>query len=287
VSNVWLITGSASGLGYSIAKAALEAGNRVVATARSPEQLDKLAIDHGDRILVTKVDVTSEAECKAAVALANSRFGRIDVVVNNAGYGDTRPFEEVPSDDFRLLVETCFFGVVNMTREALPIMRRQRSGHIVQISSVGGRFATAGNAAYHAAKWAVGGFTEAVAAETASFGVKLTALEPGGMRTNWGKRAFGNRPAFSADYEPSVGENVRQLASYWGNEMSDPDKVAAVVLKVAEADVLPAHILLGSDALQAARSADEVRAAAANLWEAVSAWTDVRSQGPLPALPPR
>ena len=285
MSNVWLITGSGSGLGRSIAQAALEAGNRVVATARNLRQLDNLIACYGDRVRVAQVDVTNEAECKGAVELATSAFGRLDVVVNNAGYGDTRPFEEVSSDDFRLLIDTCLFGAVNITREALPIMRKQRSGHIIQISSAGGRFATAGNAAYHAAKWAVGGFTEALAAETAPFGAKVTALEPGGMRTNWGKRAFGNRPAMLADYESSVGENIRQLESYWGNEAGDPDKVAAVVLKVAGAERLPAHILLGSDALHVAQDADEARAAAAERWRAISLWTDLGSEGPLPSLP--
>jgi NAD(P)-dependent dehydrogenase (short-subunit alcohol dehydrogenase family) len=130
--------------------------------------------------------VGHERESVAAVDVAISAFGRLDVLVNNAGFGETRPFEEVSSDDFRRVVETNFFGVVNLTRAALPVMRQQRSGHIIQISSVGGRSALAGNAAYIASKWAVGGFAETVALESAPFGVKVTALEPGGMRTNWG-----------------------------------------------------------------------------------------------------
>ena len=162
-----------------------------------------------------------EEEGKAAVRAAVETFRRLDVLVNNAGYGDTRPFEQVPSSEFRQLVETCLFGVVNLTRAALPVMRHQRSGHIIQISSLGGRTAFPGNAAYFASKWGVGGFTEGVALETAPFGVKLTALEPGAMRTNWGKRAHAAREPLLAEYEPSVGASMRQIEAYWGNESGD------------------------------------------------------------------
>jgi NAD(P)-dependent dehydrogenase (short-subunit alcohol dehydrogenase family) len=286
MTKAWLITGSGSGLGRSIATKALEAGDRVVATARDVSQLDGLVATYGERVRPARLDVTNEQEGVAAVELAISAFGRLDVLVNNAGYGETRPFEQSPSADFRRVVETNFFGVVNLTRAALPGMRRQKNGHIIQISSVGGRFASAGNAAYHAAKWAVGGLTETLALELAPFGVKVTALEPGGMRTNWGQRAFGNVPAMLPDYEASVGATVRQLASYWGNEPGDPDKIAQVVLRIADAGLLPPHILLGANAVQAARQADEARNAATDRWEAVATWTDVGFDGPLPPLPP-
>jgi NAD(P)-dependent dehydrogenase (short-subunit alcohol dehydrogenase family) len=173
-----------------------------------------------------------------------------DVLVNNAGYGDTAPFEQVSSERFRALIETNFFGVVSMTRAAIPIMRQQKSGCILQISSVGGRLATPGNASYHAAKWALGGFTEAVALEVASFGVKVCTLEPGGMRTNWGNRAVAGVPNLLPEYEPSVGALVRTLATYWGHETSDPAKVARVILHLATKEQLPTRLLLGSDAVQ-------------------------------------
>jgi len=191
----------------------------------------------------------------------------------------------VPSNEFRRLVETCFFGVVNLTRAALPVMRRQRSGHIIQISSLGGRTAFPGNAAYFASKWAVGGFTEGLAQETAPFGVKVTALEPGGMRTNWGKRAHADRPVLLPDYEPSVGATVKQMEGYWGNESGDPVKVAQVILQIADADTVPPHILLGSDAFQFARLAEQARAADADRWQAVSVSTDVGAVGPIPPFP--
>jgi NAD(P)-dependent dehydrogenase (short-subunit alcohol dehydrogenase family) len=263
----------------------LEAGHSVVATARDLKQLDDLVTTYGSRVTPVRLDVTDERESVAAVGAAIAVFGRLDVLVNNAGFGETRPFEEVSSDDFRRVVETNFFGVVNLTRAALPGMRQRRSGHIIQISSVGGRSALAGNAAYVAAKWAVSGFTETVALEVAPFGVKVTALEPGGMRTNWGKRAFGGVPVLSPDYDASIGETVRQLAAYWGNEPGDPEKVAQVVVGVAGADRLPPHILLGSDALHIALGAEAARKDAAERWRDVSAWTDVGSTGPLPIFP--
>lgn len=285
MSKVWLVTGSGAGLGRQITIQALEAGHCVVATARDTKQLDDLVASYGSRVRPVRLDVTDELESVAAVGVAISVYGRLDVLVNNAGFGETRPFEEVPSDDFRRVVETNFFGVVNLTRAALPEMRRRRSGHIIQISSVGGRSALQGNAAYVASKWAVGGFTETVALEVAPFGVKVTALEPGGMRTNWGKRAFGRMPPISPDCDASIGATVRQLEAYWGNEPGDPEKVAKVVVGIAEADRLPPHILLGSDALQGALGADAVRNAAAERWRAVSAWADLASPGPLPDLP--
>ncbi|HEX7913529.1 MAG TPA: SDR family NAD(P)-dependent oxidoreductase [Paraburkholderia sp.] len=285
MSKVWLITGSGSGLGRIVAETVLAAGNRVVATARNVRQLDDLVAQYGAHVRVVELDVTDESQGQAAVDAAIDGFGRLDVLVNNAGYGDTRPFEQVPSNEFRRLVETCFFGVVNLTRAALPIMRRQRSGHIIQISSLGGRTAFPGNAAYFASKWAVGGFTEGLAQETAPFGVKVTALEPGGMRTNWGKRANADRPVLLPDYEPSVGASVKQLEGYWGNESGDPVKVAQVILKIADTETVPPHILLGSDAFHFARQAEQARAADADRWQAVSISTDVGAVGSIPTFP--
>ena len=208
MSKVWLVTGSASGLGRDIAEAVLRSGDRLLATARDPQRLNDLVERYGQQVSTAPLDVSDEAAAKAAVAKAVDVFGRLDVLVNNAGYGDTAPFEQVSSERFRALIETNFFGVVSMTRAAIPIMRQQKSGCILQISSVGGRLATPGSASYHAAKWAVGGFTEAVALEVASFGVKVCALEPGGMRTNWGNRAHADIPILLPEYEPTVGALV-------------------------------------------------------------------------------
>jgi len=156
MSKVWLVTGSASGLGRSIAEAVLASGDRLVATARDPHRLEDLLKKYGDQVRTAPLDVADEDAAKAAVQVAVAAFGRLDVVVNNAGYGDFAPFEQLSSERFKALIDTNFYGVVNVTRAALPIMRKQKSGTILQISSVGGRITRPGNAVYHAAKWAVG-----------------------------------------------------------------------------------------------------------------------------------
>jgi len=211
-------------------------------------------------------------------------FGRLDAVVNNAGYGDIAPFERLSPERFKGLIDTNFYGVVYMTRAALPIMRVQRSGCILQISSVGGRLARPGSAGYHVAKWAVGGFSEALAKEVAPFGVKVCALEPGGMRTNWGARANQDTPSLLPDYESSVGAVIKALASCWGNEMSDPAKVAQLILRLADSEQLPAHLLLGSDAVQFAGQEAATRAQEVERWREVSVSTDVDAKGPLPNI---
>ena len=286
MSKIWLVTGSASGLGRSVAEAILASGDRLVATARDPRRLEDLAKKHGDRVRAVSLDVADEGAAAAAVREAVDVFGRLDVVVNNAGYGDIAPFEQLSPTRFKALIDTNFYGVVNVTRAALPIMRKQRSGCILQISSVGGRLALPGSAGYHAAKWAVGGFTEALAQEAAPFGVRVCALEPGGMRTNWGARANKETPALLPDYDASVGAVADALKSVWGQETSDPTRVAQVILRLAVADRLPAHLLLGSDAVQFAERAEAARAAEAARWRDISVWTDFDGPGPFPTPAP-
>src|SRR3979411_3446114 len=211
MNKVWLVTGSASGLGRNIAEAVLESGDRLVATARDPRRLDDLVNKFGERVRSVSLDVADESAAQAAVQVALDAFGRLDVVVNNAGFGDIAPFEQLSAERFKAVIDTNFYGVVNVTRAALPIMRKQKSGCILQISSVGGRLGVPGNSPYHAAKWAVGGFTESLAKEVAPFGVKVCALEPGGMRTNWGVRANKETPVLLSDFEPSVGPVIKAL----------------------------------------------------------------------------
>ena len=282
MDKVWLVTGSASGLGRNIAEAVLESGDRLVATARDPKRLDDLVNKFGERVRAVSLDVTDESAAQAAVQVAIDAFGRLDVVVNNAGFGDIAPFEQLSSERFKAVIDTNFYGVVNVTRAAVPHMRKQRSGCILQISSVGGRLARPGSTPYHAAKWAVGGFTESLAQELSPFGVKVCALEPGGMRTNWGTRANQDTPELLPDYEPSVGAFAKALKSYWGKEVSDPVKVAQVVLRLAASDSLPAHLLIGSDAVRFAGEAEQTREAEALKWRQISLSTD---GGPSTVLP--
>jgi NAD(P)-dependent dehydrogenase (short-subunit alcohol dehydrogenase family) len=263
----------------------LASGDRLVATARDPRQLEELVIKrYGELVRAAPLDVADEGGAHAAVQVAVDAFGRLDVVVNNAGYGDVAPFEQLSSERFKAVMDTNFYGVVYVTRAALPIMRKQKSGCILQISSVGGRLALPGSTAYHAAKWAVGGFTESLAQEVAPFGVKVCALEPGGMRTNWGARAHRDRPELLPDYEPSVGAIVKALHSLWGKENSDPARVAEVILRLATSDRLPAHLLIGSDAVRYAGEAEAARAADAERWREMSVSTDFNASGALPAL---
>src|SRR6204780_4013466 len=282
MSKVWLVTGSASGLGRNIAEAVLASGARLVATAREPRRLDDLVKRYGDRVRTASLGVADGEAAKSAVQAAVEAFGRLDVVVNNAGYGDIAPFEQLSPERFKALIDTNFYGVVNVTRAAVPLMRGQRSGCILQISSVGGRLTRPGSAAYHAAKWAVGGFTESLAQELAPIGVKVCALEPGGMRTNWGARANQDTPELLPDYEPSVGAVAKALKSHWGQEMSDPAKVAQVILRLAAADRLPAHLLIGSDAVRFAAEAEKTRGTEAAQWREISLSTDVDSSTALP-----
>ena len=225
-----------------------------------------------------------KARLRPPVQVALDAFGRLDVVVNNAGFGDIAPFEQLSGERFKAVMDTNFYGVVNVSRAAVPIMRKQRSGCILQISSVGGRLARPGSTPYHAAKWAVGGFAESLAQELSPFGVKVCALEPGGMRTNWGARANQDTPELLPDYESSVGKVAKALKSYWGQEISDPAKVAQVVLRLAASDNLPAHLLIGSDAVRFAAEAEKTRAAEAAQWREVSLSTDVASSTALPAM---
>src|SRR5271155_1689689 len=222
MAKVWLITGSGNGLGRDIAEAALAAGDSVVAGARRTEELAPLVAQYAGRVKPVTLEVRDEAAAKAAVQLAVDIFGRLDVLVNNAGYGQVAPFEQMSPQDFQAVVDTCFYGVVYTTRAAIPVMRKQKSGHIFQVSSVGGRLGIPGNTPYHTAKWAVGGFSDSLAAEVAAFGVKVCTLEPGSIRTNWAQRAGENSPDVLPDYEESVGAAYKLLAMVRGKSEGDP-----------------------------------------------------------------
>ena len=260
MAKIWLITGSGNGLGRDIAEAALAAGDSVVAGARRTEELDSLVEQYGERVTPVKLDVRKEEAAQAAVQTALEKYGRLDVLVNNAGYGYFAPFEQMTSEQFRDVVETCLFGVVYTTHAALPAMRKQKSGHIFQVSSVGGRMAIPGNSPYHAAKWAVGGFSDSIAAEVAPFGVKVCSLEPGGIRTNWAQRAGENTPELLPEYEESVGAIYKLLASVRGNAEGDPRKIADVIVKLANSQDVPKRLILGKDAESRVKNVETARA---------------------------
>src|SRR5580704_1033153 len=266
MSKVWLITGSGNGLGRDIAEAALAAGDSVVAGARRTEELAPLLAQYGERVKPVNLEVRDEAAANAAVQLAVDIFGRLDVLVNNAGYGWFAPFEQMSGEDFQAIVDTCFFGVVYTTRAAVPVMRKQRGGHIFQVSSVGGRHGVPGNSPYHAAKSAVGGFSDSLAMEVAPFGVKVCTLEPGGIRTNWARRAVHNAPDLLPEYEPTVGSFLKMLRGLEGCLEGDPRKIADVIVHLTNSDEVPMRLLLGVDAEKRVQQAEAARAAEADKW---------------------
>src|SRR5258707_9487919 len=284
MSKVWLITGSGNGLGRDIAEAALAAGDRVVAGARRTEELAPLVAQYGERVKPVTLEVRDEAAAKGAVQFPVDTFGRLDVLVNNAGYGQFAPFEQMSAEDCQAVVDTCFYGVVYTTRAAIPVMRKQKSGHIFQVSSVGGRMAIAGNTPYHAAKWAVGGFSDALAMEVAPFGVKVCTLEPGGIRTNWARRAGQNAPDLLPDYEASVGSMLKLLRSHEERSESDPRKIADVIVKLANSDEVPVRLILGVDAEERVHRAEAARAIEAEKWRYLTLSTVFEDAESIPAL---
>ncbi|HGM7028678.1 TPA: oxidoreductase [Serratia liquefaciens] len=272
-SQVWLITGSSRGLGQQLAQAVLAAGHRLVATARQPQQLQSLVEQYGEQVVTVALDVTDAVAAKRAVQTAIDSFGRLDVVVNNAGYGNIAPVEDADEADFRAQVDTNFYGVFNVTRAALPVLRQQGSGHIIQISTIGARLGVPGLSAYHTAKWAVEGFSESLAKEIAPFGVKVTLVEPGGFRTDWAGSSMTIAPV-SAAYQATLGPMLDYLQQHNGNQPGDPAKAAQVILQIAELDEPPLRLLLGSDAVFIAGQVQAEREAADAKFRYLSLSTD-------------
>ncbi|GAA0997949.1 hypothetical protein GCM10009555_096370 [Acrocarpospora macrocephala] len=270
---IWFVTGSARGLGREIVAAALERGDRVAATARNPRRLDDLSAAHPGRLLALPLDVTDADEAAAAVQTAVAEFGRLDVIVNNAGYADLASVEDTTLDSFRAQIETNLFGVVNVTKAALPVLRGQGSGHIITVTSVGGRVATPGLSAYQTAKWAVNGFTEVLAAEVGPLGIKVTAIEPGGMRTDWAGSSMTIPPP-SPPYAGTIGFLSDLFKDGTDAALGDPAKVADVVTRLADMDEPPLRLLLGSDALASASAAARTLAARDQAWQELSRSTD-------------
>ena len=274
MSKVWFITGSSRGFGAELVRAVLANGDRVVATARQPEQVKALVDGYEDRARVFALDVTDAEAATAAVEFAVAEFGRIDVVVNNAGYANSAPIEETDPADFRAQIEANLFGVVNVTRAALPVLRAQRSGVFVQFSSIGGRVGgTPGLGAYQTAKFAVEGFSEVLAKEVRGFGVKVIIVEPGGFRTDWmGSSMTMHEPG--PDYRGSVAFMHELRRTMNGNEPGDPARAARIIVDVVESPEPPRRLLLGSDAVELALADGAERDQEARQWEAVSRSAD-------------
>ncbi|MET9138293.1 SDR family NAD(P)-dependent oxidoreductase [Streptomyces parvulus] len=281
---VWFITGSSRGFGRALATAALEAGDLVVATARRPEVLTETLGAYGERVLPLTLDVTDPRAARRAVDAAVARFGRIDVLVNNAGYANVSPIETADDADFRAQFETNFWGVYNVTKAALPTLRHQGAGTVVQFSSIGGRVGgSPGIASYQAAKFAVDGFSRVLAAETAPFGVRVMVVEPSGFATDWAGSSMTVHDIPQA-YDATVGEMNRRVRRSADGAAGDPRRAAEIIVRTVHRDEVPAHLPLGVNAATMALDHSRHQTAEAAAWERVSRSADFDEPYPV-ALP--
>ncbi|MFG2696768.1 SDR family NAD(P)-dependent oxidoreductase [Kitasatospora sp. NPDC048407] len=278
---VWFITGSSRGFGRALVTAVLDAGDLVVATARRPEPLAAELAEYGDRVLTVPLDVTDPTAAQAAIDAALARFGRIDVLVNNAGYANVSPVETSDDADFRAQFETNFWGVYHVTKAALPALRRQGSGTVVQFSSVGGRVGgSPGIASYQAAKFAVDGFTRALATETAPFGIRYLVVEPSGFATDWAGASMTAHPVPEA-YDQTVGAMNRRMRQGEAGAAGDPERAAEIIVRTVRGGELPSHLLLGVNAVTMALEYSRRQLAEATAWEQVSRSADFAEPYPV------
>ncbi len=266
----WLVTGCSTGIGREIADCALGAGHQVVVTARRPDDVADLAEKYGDLALVRPLDVTDRDQIDAVVAAAHERFGGGDVLVNNAGYGYLSAVEEGDDTEVRRLFDTNYFGAVDMIKAVLPGMRAQRSGHVVNISSMTGLVANPPNAYYSSTKFALEALTEALAKEVAPLGIKVTAIEPGGFRTDWATRSMHEAAAPIDDYADDVGVRKDLIKQFAEHLPGDPRKIGEAVLLVTGLDEPPLRLLLGADVLNAVRQKIADLTASIDAWEKVT-----------------
>ncbi|MGM9469930.1 SDR family NAD(P)-dependent oxidoreductase [Streptomyces murinus] len=279
---VWFITGSSRGFGRALVDAVLAAGDLVVATARRPEALAADLAEYGDRVLPLALDVTSPDAAHAAVEAAVARFGRVDVLVNNAGYANVSPIETTEDADFRAQFETNFWGVYHVTRAALPVLRRQGAGTVVQFSSIGGRVGgSPGIASYQAAKFAVDGFSRVLATETAPFGVRVMVVEPSGFATDWAGSSMTVHDVPEA-YDATVGAMNRLMRQNTAGAAGDPRRAAEIIVRTVRRGEVPSHLLLGVNAATMALDHDRRRLAEVSAWEKVSRSADFGEPYPVP-----
>jgi NAD(P)-dependent dehydrogenase (short-subunit alcohol dehydrogenase family) len=273
MKKVWFITGSARGLGRNLTEQVLDKGDHVVATARNIDALKDLVEKYPEQILPIQLDVTNYDQVYLAVETAVTHFGKIDVLVNNAGFGIVGATEAFTDQQVRSQLETNLYAPIEITRAVLPHMRKQRSGRILQISSIGGRVGNPGISIYQAAKFGLSGFSEVLAKEVIDLGIYVTSIEPGGFRTDWAGDSMTYAPAIEG-YENTVQKRVELFQSGNFTPMGDPDKAAKVILDLVENATPPTHLVLGSEAIGMLKHADEVRTEEMEKWMSVSLSTD-------------
>jgi NAD(P)-dependent dehydrogenase (short-subunit alcohol dehydrogenase family) len=273
--STWLITGCSTGLGRALAQAVIDAGHNVVATARDVTRVADLGGTASERVLPVALDVTDPGQVTSAVQQAEKRFGGIDVLVNNAGYGYRAAVEEGDDADVRTLFETHFFGTVATIKAVLPGMRNRRSGSIVNITSIGVQLTVVGSGYYSAAKAAVEGMSGALRGEVAPLGISVIVVEPGAFRTDFAGRSLTETSTVIDDYEPTVGQRRKQRDTMHGNQPGDPGKAATAIIAAVESRESPAFLLLGNDALAGYRYIADGRAKEIAAWEQLTTSTDL------------
>ncbi len=276
---VWFITGCSTGFGKELVRLLLGQGYRVVATARDAGTLEGLVHGHEARALATAVDVTDAKSVHAAVAAAEAKFGQIDVLVNNAGYGYLAAIEEGEDAPVRKMFETNVFGLVEVTKAVLPGMRKRRAGCVVNLSSIGGLISFAATGYYHATKFAVEGLSGSLAAELAPLGIKVMVVEPGPFRTDFSGRSIGISKVEIADYAETAGERRRQTAARNGKQQGDPVRASQAIIDAVNSREIPSHLLLGKMALELARKDLAAKAAEFDKWETVTLGADFPEGG--------
>jgi NAD(P)-dependent dehydrogenase (short-subunit alcohol dehydrogenase family) len=276
-SPVWFITGCSTGFGRSLAQAVLARGWRLVATARDKARIADLAAQAPDRVLELDLDVTDSAAIEAAARAAQDRYGRVDVLVNNAGYGYQSTVEEGVEAEIRAQFDANVFGLFAMTRAVLPGMRARRHGHIINITSVAGLVGFQGSAYYAASKHAVEGFSDSLAAETSPLGIQVTCVEPGPFRTDWAGRSLQQTPTRIADYAETAAKRMQATRDNSGRQAGDPDRAAQAIIGITEADKAPRHLVLGAMGMGAVTGKLKERLAEIESWREVGVGTDFPS----------
>jgi len=274
MSKVWFITGCSTGFGRHLAQEVLKKGEKVAVTARNTDDVKDLIAAYPDTAFAIALDVTKPEQVKAAVQEANEKFGRIDVLVNNAGIGYFGAIEESEEEEVRRMFEINFWGLASVTNAVLPIMRKQRSGHIVNISSVGGLVAFPGVGFYNATKFAVTGYSEALAKEVAPLGINVTVIAPSGFRTDWAGRSANNTKTVIEDYAATAHTNQNTIRGYSGNQPGDPVRAAQAIIKAVESPKPPLRLMLGAGALKGIRNKMVELKDDIDTWEETTVWAD-------------
>ncbi|GGH08512.1 oxidoreductase [Mucilaginibacter phyllosphaerae] len=274
MSKVWFITGCSTGFGRELAKEVLAAGNKAAVASRNTENVKDIIADYPDTAIAVKLDVTKSDEITAAVEQINQQFGRIDVLVNNAGIGYFGAIEESEDNAVRNMFEINFWGLANVTKAVLPTLRKQRSGHVVNVASIGGLVGFPGVGFYNATKFAVDGYSEALAKETAPLGIKVTVVAPSGFRTDWAGRSANDSPVVIDDYKDTAGANKDTIRGYSGKQPGDPVRAAKAIVKAIDDANPPLHLLLGAAALKGARNKLDVLKKDFDAWQETTTGAD-------------